>query len=275
MNIMRTTFDQAGELYANLFADWLHIHFVIRTMLLLLAVWLIIFLAAQAFQYIVGPLLLLFYTHAILRAWNFLAIETVQEWLYIHYYSQYKPNFENLYLRLCDKAKKNRQILNYTKYTGILRRGKVRRVSLIAMVTSGVAATLWIGAFGIHLEYAAPAIAIVENINETEIDIDEPPLIEQQDMVQVPHIMLTPETPTNWPENTLFTLNEQGRSGARLRNGPGISDYTVIEILWDDDQFVFLNAFVPDSDVVGLYWLHVQTPSGTDGYISSQLVEMP
>jgi len=282
MNIIRTTFDNAGELYANLFADWLHINFVVRTILLLFALWLIIFLTAQLFQYVVGPLLVLFYTRTILRVWNFIVIETLQEWIYIRYYSQDKPNFANLYLRLCDKAKKNRQIIQYTKYTGILRRGKVRRVSLTAMIISGVAATLWVGAFGIHQEYAAPAIAILEITEAAEEPTDNPtdnptepePAI-QPHTAQLPLVPQTPESPANWAENTLLTLNEQGRNGTRLRNGPGITDYTIIEILWDDDQFVYLNSFVPDSYVVGLYWLHVQTPSGTDGYVSSQLVETP
>ena len=275
MQLIRTTFDNASELYANIFADWLHINFIIRTILLLFAVWLIIFLTAQLFQYVIGPLFLLFYIHIILRAWNFLIIETLQEWIYIRYYSQNKPNFENLYLNLCDKIKKNRQILKYTKYTGILHRGKVRRVSLTAMIISGVAATLWVGAFGIHQEYTAPVVVIIENIAEPAEDPSEPEPAAQPYTAQIPIIPHTHDSPTDWPENTLLTLNDLGRNGTRLRNGPGITNYTVIEILWDDDQFMYLNSFVPDSDVVGLYWLHVQTPSGTDGYVSSQLVESP
>jgi len=81
-------------------------------------------------------------------------------------------------------------------------------------------------------------------------------------------------TPELWTVDThiILYLNEQGQKGANLRNGPGIMEYSVIEILWDNDQVVFLHSFFPDTHVDGLYWLHVLSPSGTMGYLSSQLV---
>ena len=287
MTIIHLTFDRAGELYGRLFADWLHVHFLIRTVLLLFAIWLVIYVAAQLFQYGVGPLLLLFFYHVILRAWNFLVIETLQEWIYIHYYSQDRPNFNTLYLRLCDKVKRNRQILKYTKYTGILRRGKVRRFSMQMMLVCGTMATLWIGAFGLHQEYAAPAMAIVDvaaeqnyvdyQPSEDATEYDTPyDAVDVSDLDYFTHWTDAdiPVDPWDAYANAIFTLNEQGRPGARLRNGPGVADTTIIEILWDDDQLLFLNAAIPDVDVDGMYWLHVQTPSGADGYISSQLIDM-
>jgi hypothetical protein len=80
-------------------------------------------------------------------------------------------------------------------------------------------------------------------------------------------------TPAEWQENAVFTLNEQGSQGARLRDGPGISGQTVIEIIWDDAKLIYLNSYVPDEFVNGLFWLRVESPTGTVGYVSSQLIE--
>ena len=288
MNMLRTTFDNAGELYSRVFADWLHIHFIIRTVLLLLAMWLLVYLVAQLFQYVIAPFSILFYCHVILRAWNYLFVESFQEWIYIRYYSKDKPNFDGLYLRLCDKAKRNRQILAYTRYAGILRRGRVRRATFQAMAICGVAVTLWVGAFGLHHEYVTPALVLVDTETAETAPDDYMPYLPNETEA-TPHVYQQHEpfpthtvyssgfvNPVAWQthENIILTLNEQGRPGARLRNGPGIAEYTVIEILWDNDHFLYLHSFVPDADVVGLYWLHIQSPSGTAGYISSQLVEV-
>lgn len=301
MEIIQSTFNSASELYLRWFQDWLHVHFLIRTVILLLIMWLMIYLATQLFQYIIAPIFVLFYYHVIFRVWNFIAIETTQEIIYIRYYSKDKPNFNDLYHRLCDRSKSNRLTLEYTSYTGIIKRGKVRRVSIQAMVILLVASTLWVGAFGLYKEYVTPVIVIVENNNE---EISKEPQYENNEADSPTHeFRLWPATdsppvqttyipnfghvhswetqdeyfinPRDWQNNTtvhLF-LNEQGREGTRLRDGAGISNTTVIEILWEYEALEYLHDYVPDPDISGLYWLSVKSPNGTEGFISSRFIE--
>ena len=305
MTLIRSTFDWWGELYSSWFADWLHVHFLIRTVLILLVLWLIIYVSAQLFQYVIAPLVILFYYHIIFRAWNYIFVESLHEWIYIRYHSKDKPNFNQLYLRLCDKVKKNRTVLSHNKYSGIIHRGRVRRITLQMMIMCGTAATLWVAAFGLHHEYAAPALAVIDNNITAGADgggesgnytYSHAPADDAQhpagtpgyspyapDYPRIPPYPPTAETyayglidPSAFPlgEDTILALNDHGSPGARLRNGPGIAGYTIIEILWDNAHMLFLNSYVPDPDVEGLYWLRVLSPSGTDGYISSQLVEV-
>jgi len=299
MNAIRSTFDWAGDLYSSWFADWLHVHFIIRTVIILLILWLIIFLAAQLFQYAVGPVLLMFYYHIFFRAYNFLFVETPHEWIYIRYHSQDKPNFAATYLRLCDKVRKNRAILAHTRYSGMIKKSKKFAINL--MLISLVASTLWVSAFGLHHEYAAPALAIVDNReqahpgtdnethlpepdpNENESNNEQTPIppeypYETHDVHQVPerYTPYAPGTinPAAWPPGANITLflTEEASLGARLRDGPGISGNRVIEIIWDNATLTYLHFFVQDEYVSGLYWLRVRSPEGTVGYISSQLV---
>lgn len=276
MGIIRSTFDSAGEIYSILFADWLHIHFLIRTVIILLSLWLLIYLASQFFQYIFGPLVVLFYCHIILRAYNYLFVESVQEWIYIKYYSKDKPNFYNLYLRLCDKSHRNREMIEDAAYTEIIRRGRVRKVSLQAMIICGVTATLWAGAFGLHQEYAAPAVVLVEETATTDVyqDVDAYDSTYYDNTYYAYPEETTAYQPENITPDSLLILNEQGSEGTRLRNGPGITGYTVVEILWDNAVMQYLNLSVADHDVMGMYWLRVQTAGGSIGYISNQLVEI-
>ena len=291
MNIIRTTFDWAGTLYSEWFADWLHVHFLIRTVLLLLAVWLIIFLSAQLLHYVIIPLALMAYYHGIFRAWNFLFVETPQEWLYLRYHSKDDHKHASLYSRLCDTVKKNRMILSHTKYNGMIYRARKPATGL--MVICLVTSTLWLSAFGLHQEYATPVLAIVDTGQAPENNEPAAPAPAEneeypdENLIETEYedIELEPEipdtyppgtvSPASWPLDTTITLSltEQGTQGARLRDGPGIAGNTVIEILWDDAQLTYLHTFVPDPYVNGLYWLRVRTSGGTEGYISSQLVE--
>jgi hypothetical protein len=272
MGIIQATFDWAGNFYSNLFADWLHINFILRTVLILFVLWLIIFLFAQLIQYVVAPLALMFFYHVIFRAWNFLFVETPHEWIYIRYHSKDKPNFSAWYLRLCDKVKRNRIILSHTKFKGMMLRS--RKFATHLMFICAVAATLWASAFGLHHEYATPVLLI---INEEEIlpeENEEPPEEEPSYYEEEPpYYPADDEAPTAaFEENAVFTLNDLGRDGARLRDGPGIANQTVIEILWHDATLLYLNEAVPDDAVNGLFWLKVQSADGTIGYISSQLI---
>jgi len=277
MTIIRTTFDRAGELYTHLFSDWLHINFIVRTILLLLITWLIIYLGVQFFQYILAPLLMLFYYHVIFRVWNYFAVETPQEAMYIKY-SQNDEPYSERFLQLCDRVKKNRTTLAHAKYTGMVVRS--RKFTLRLMIFCLVVVTLWIPAFGLHQRYAAPVMAqndptspqdptvpaYEQDEHEESISDSEPQTIYASGNIN----------PSTWEESDeiILQLNELGKSGARLRDGPGILAYNVIEILWDYDQMVYLHAYDPDIDVPGLYWLRVLSPGGTTGYISSQLVEV-
>ncbi|MCL1884527.1 MAG: SH3 domain-containing protein [Defluviitaleaceae bacterium] len=266
MTIIRTTFDWAGELYGRIFADWLHIHFLIRTVLILFVMLLGVFLLAQFVKYVAAPIILMIFYHVFFRAWNYLFVETPHEWIYIKYHSQDRPNFAKTYLRLCDKVKRNRMILSHTKYKGIVIRS--RRFSMQFMVVLAVTVTLWASAFGLHFQYATPVVAIV---NEPEIEYipAEEEYIPEEIIVFAEEVFL----PEYFAENSVLALNEQGSQGARLRDGPGITDSTIIEIVWDDDELIFLNEYEPDVYVNGMFWLLVQSPSGTIGYISSQLIE--
>lgn len=274
MAIIRSGFDRAGETYAAWFGDWLHIHFIARTILILLVLFLLIFLAAMLLRYVLAPAALMFFYHVIFRAWNFLLVETPQEWIYIKYHSRDLPNFSALYLRLCDKVKRNRLILSHTKFRGMVIRS--RKFSTLLPVITAVAATLWVSAFALHHEYAEPVLAVAE-IGENGFEY-EPEYFEEipaQYNEETPYYP-TPDAeffPEAWAENAVLTLNEAGREGARLRDGPGIADQTIIEILWDDAELIFRNAYVPDTYVNGLFWLRVETPDGTVGYISSHLVD--
>ncbi|MCL2456276.1 MAG: SH3 domain-containing protein [Defluviitaleaceae bacterium] len=267
-------------MYANLFADWLHIHFIIRTVIILFVLWMIIFLFAQLIQYIFAPMALLFFYHVIFRAWNFLFVETPHEWLYIRYHE--KANFPEIYLRLCDKVKQNRLILAHTKYKGVLFRS--RRFAMQFMIISAIAATLWASAFGLHHEYSAPTFVAASEEPEEEFDFvfeDEDDFEDENEISseefseklfeEILEKILVPVF--DFEDDSLLFLNETGRQGARLRSGAGIENQTVIEILWDDAVLVFLNEYVPDENVNGLFWLKVRSPSETTGFISSQYIE--
>jgi len=286
MTIIYSTFDRAGKLYNRWFNDWLHIHFIIRTVLLLLVIWLVIYIAAQLFQYIIAPVLLFIFYNAIFRPWNYFAVETPMEWIYIKYYSQDKQEHSGKYLRLCDKAKRNRKILSNLTYTALVRRAKW--FTLRAVIILGVVSTLWVAGFGLHKEYAEPVM--VQNGNDGQTAATTPENTENENDIpeQPPADTATANHPTQaqaeqppwldpyfWPasEDIVLRLNELGQPGARLRDGPGIAGRTIIEILWQDDEMEFLHSYYPDQDVQGLYWLRVRSPHGTEGYIASQLVE--
>ena len=271
MTVIRSTFDWAGELYGIWFADWLHVHFLIRTVLILFVLFLIIYLSAQLIQYAIAPVIVLFFYHVIFRAVNFIFIETLQEWIYIRYHSKDKTNFSELYLRLCDKIKYNRMILTHTKYKGAVLRS--RKFALQLMIVCAVSATLWVSAFSLHYEYATPALVVInENPAEQINNPEEDNTIYENDFTP-DEIIILPTASADFPENSVFKLNELGNIGTRLYSGPGIIGQTILEILWDDALMTYLNENVPDDYVNGLYWLRVQSAGGTIGYISSQLVE--
>jgi len=281
MTWFRSSFEWAGDLYAAWFADWLHVSFLIRTVILLMMLWLMIFVTAQAFKFAIGPFIVLFYVNVIKRAWNFLVTETLHEWIYIKYYSNGDSKFSDWYLRLCDRVKRNRAILSDTTFKGIMKRGKVRRLGNYMMLSAGIIMTLWVGAFGLSQEYAMPAWAegvTADPIEPDEPEIDEPEIDDESDLeaepaiedIYIPGIV----SPSRFPSEgqIIFALTEAaGTEGARLRDGPGTGTI-VIEMLFGYELMTYMGYYIPDSDVATLYWLRVATPSGTEGYIASHLV---
>jgi len=282
MTWFRNSFKWAGELYASWFADWLHVNFVARTIILLLMLFLIIFVIAQIFKFILGPLVVFVYVNVFKRAWNFLFVESIQEWIYINYYSKGDLKFSAWYMRLCDRAKANRTILSDTTLAGIYRKGKIRRLGNYLMLTAGVIAALWVVAFGLSQEYAMPAWAgvlpsetspIEENedqypniIDETEYENDEEP----EEEIYIPG-MIRPGLLPSGSQVFLALTEESAIEGARLRDGPGTGTI-VIEMLFGHELMVYLGNYVPDEDVATLYWLRVRTNEGTEGFIASHLV---
>jgi len=278
-------------IYSRLFADWLHINFLARTVLLVLMLWLIIYIAALAFKYVVGPFVVLIYTNILLRAWNFLITETVQEWIYIHYYSKGNPRFSGLYLRLTDRVKRNRAVLSNDKHNGTPRHGRIRRFGNQMMISAGLIAALWVVAFGINQEYTAPVWAAngsatgsgeanaqdyINNYPETD-DTDANDYTERNERPSVDNAyvpgMIRPGQFQAGAQVSL-ALTQEAREGARLRSGPGTAGTTVIEMLWGDDLLTYLGYYVADMDVETLYWMRVISPSGATGYIGSHLVEV-
>ena len=287
MSVFQTSFDWASNLYADWFADWLHISFIIRTVILALMLLIVIFVAGQLFKYVLGPIIVLIYVHIFKRMWNFFITESIHEWLYIRYYSKDNVEYSNVYLNLCDKVKRNRAVLKYTGYRSILRNGRVRKLGNGLIISLCVISVMWVVAFGLSDEYAQLAVAIVEppqtdgptppagTTNNDDVDNEH-----QNEAERIPsYTVYYPGfiIPALLPPGTqiMLTLTDNAREGgARLRDGPGISGFTVIEVLWGYDLLIYLGNYVQDEDVDMLYWLHVLSPTGLEGYIASQLVEV-
>jgi len=286
----RSSFEWAGDLYSRVFADWLHINFIIRTIILLLMLWLIIFVAGLVFKFVLGPLAVLIYVNVIKRAWNFLVTETLHEWLYIKYYSQGSPRFANWYLRLCDRVKHNRTILSNSGFSGIFHRGRVRVMGTRMMIVATVIATMWVVAFGLNQEYAAPAwvgVDVTTNTNNEDdnviTDTDDYPEPDNTEDEYESDIYNDNDDINEFISPGQFPLGSQvalvlaehvQEEGARLWDMPSLSEGTVVEMLWGDEPLTFLGYYVADSDVDALYWLRVRAPSRAEGYIGSQLVEV-
>jgi len=277
MTWFQTSFEWAGRIYTNLFSDWLHINYLIRTAILLAMLWLIIYVASLLFKYVLGPILVLFFVNVLLRIWNFFVTESLHEWIYINYYSNGDSRHAKWYMRLSDRVKRNRAALSYTRYKGILKRGRVRRLGNLLMVSALIIITLWVVAFGLNQEYARPAWVGVDAIpNEEDNDAEyngdtQDEDSESPDEEYFPGIL----HPNVFPEGLVhFVLTQDVREdGARLRDGPG-TNTVVIEMLFGQDRLTYLGYYAQDPDLASLFWLRVRTPSGTEGYIANQLVEL-
>jgi len=273
MDILYRTFDRAGALYNQLFGNWMHIHSVVHIILLIFAALLIIFIAAQITKLIIVPILLMFYYHVIFRIWNYFMVETPQEWLYIRNHSNDSLQHSKRYLKLTDKVKRNRTTLDHTKYRGMIYRSRPFAAGFMAVF--GLVAILWVVSFGLYRHDALPVmLANVDEIQPTtEPETQPEPQTEPQELDYEPGETAPPWLGTrewNPDENIVLYLNETGQQGTRLRSGPGIASYNVIELLWDNDRLVYLHSYFPDTETPGLYWLRVLSPSGTEGYVSSE-----
>ena len=270
----------------SLFGDFLHMHFLIRTVFLLLMAWLVIVVSLKIFKFLIGPMLVLLFYHVFFRLFNYLVVETPAEWIYIRYYSKDLPTLEGAYLRLTVQAKKNRELLGELDYgMAIIKVRKTeRRFSYFLLSLS----TLWLIAFGLYAEFFHPVPSILENgtiANGQAADSATGQNVsggQNQELVNENEINLgsigvyLPGTinPADWYGNVYLALNESGRGGAWLRDGPGISGFVVTQVLWGDVVVEYLDYFVPDDYVNGLFWLRVRTPDSNTGYLSSSLVEV-
>ena len=270
----------------RLFGDFLHVHFLIRTVFLLLIAWLVIVVGAKIFKYFAGPLFVLLFYHVFFRFYNYFFVETPAEWIYIRYFSKDLLTFERAYLRLTDKAKKNRELLGELDYgMAIVKvRRAERRFSYFLLTLS----TLWVVAFGLYAEFFHLGSDMLENgtVAGTETNgsvvNQHVPEGEDQEYVNENEINLgnvgvyLPGTvnPAEWEGSTSLVLNESGREGAWLRSGPGITGFVVTQVLWGDVVLEYLHYFVPDDHVNGLFWLRVRTPDSNTGYLASSLVEV-
>jgi len=272
-------------IYARLFADWLHINFIMRTVMLILMLWIIIILGALAFKYVIGPVLMRFYVNIILRAWNFLVVETIQEWIYIHHYSKGSPRLSGLYMRLTDRAKHNRALLAGGEENAALHQRRVRRLGNQMMIAACIIVAMWVVAFGINQEYTAPVWAAGSDADEIAIQDDNHTGPQDSDTNgesdsnadippaanDIPGLVRPGQFPEGAQVNMALTSDAQ-REGARLRSAPGTADSIVIEMLWGNETLVYLGYYVADADVDTLYWLRVRSQSGEVGYIGSHLV---
>ena len=288
MNYVILTFEFLRDFYTRVFADFLHVHYMIRTVFLLLVAWLIIMVVLKIFKYIAGPLVVLLFYHTVFRFYNYFFVETPAEWIYIQFYSKDLPTLEKAYLRLTGKMKRNRETLNKLSYgKAIVKVKNTEKRTAYFLLT---AATLWITAFGLYIEFfpeplehvlEPPAIAARPpdtpehlpgngaNINENNTGYSA--ANEEMYNIYIPGTL----SPAGWGSGSIIlVLNENGRQGAWLRSGPGISGFVVTEVLWGDIRLVYRHYFVPDNYVSGLYWLRVLTPNGNTGYLSSSLVEV-
>ena len=285
MDTIIAAFESASGFYLRFFADFLHVHYLIRTVFLMLVTWLAIIFVMKFFKYIAGPSMLLFLYHVLFRFYNYLFVETAAEWIYITYYSKDIPKLERAYFRLTQKAKANREFLFELDYGAAIVKvkGIEKRVTYFLLTTT----TLWIMAFGLYLEFFPPPpdfrqngvgdIATTAPGEDLQVDYAPPYEIgEEVDyLYELPAYDPGGINPAGWENGPIIlVLNEEGRNGAWLRSGPGISGFVVTQVLWGDVRLVYDNFFVADEYVQGLYWLRVVTPNGNTGYLSSSLVEV-
>jgi len=258
-----------------------------RTVLLVLVLWLIIYVATIMFKYVVGPLVTFVFINILLRGWNFFVLETIQEWIYIRHYSRGSTKFSGLYLRLTDRVKHNRARLSYNDDNKIIRRERIRRLGNQMMIAAGLIVALWVAAFGINQEYTTPAWVASGGAHESNAQDDTPPIEDttfdtndkgdnNEDYLYEDEHTHGHVRPGLFAEGAAisFVLAGEAMEGARLRSGPGTADTVVIQMLYGDDLLTYLGYYVADADVDTLYWIRVRSQSGAEGYIASHLVEV-
>jgi hypothetical protein len=288
MDMFEQAFNTIAGWYGSVFSDWLYIHFVARTAILLLVIWLIVFLGGQIYKYVLGPLLVLVFYHIFFRAWNYLFVETPMEWIYIHYYSKEKSFLSNKYLALCDKVKLNRLKLDHVRYKGIIIHGHVRRGGHRLIVIGMIAGTLWVAAFGLYYEYAyqmerpvmtqeepqeSNALLAVPAFASAAPEPTPPPT-----PVPTPEFTYTPPTLSPdemfWLDANILYLNDIGYDGSNVRDKPDGTDSIVVEIVWGTAVLEYLGEYYEDPNTPTMYWLKVRTAAGTVGYVSNRLLQL-
>jgi len=154
------------------------------------------------------------------------------------------------------------------------------------MIAAAIVATMWVWAFGLSHEYAMPVWQgalpstdydnnLDEAVNQDDDDYNNDDAHEDlaDTALYIPGVI----NPSFFPdgEAVIFSLTEEASmDGARLRDGPGTIDTIVIEMLFGHDLLIYLGHYTHDPDLETLFWLRVRTPSGMEGYIASQLLEI-
>jgi len=277
MEIINNLFIRMSTFYTSTFAEWMHVHYLLRTVILLLIVWLVLYLAANAFRLVVGPILLFFCYHLLFRAFNYLILETAQEWLFIKYHSKGSKRFARSYVRLTDTVYQNRKTLKSLTYLTLC--GKAWNGVFSLMVACMVSASLFVTALGLTIEFtdiyrerevvSGPIQNIPPAIHPSITVPIELPSMEEPD--EIPVSVFEPPTWAIEPGINLV-LTEEGSAGTRLRDGPGIDEFTVIEILWGDVVLEYIGNFEAD-EAEGLFWMQVLTPVGNVGWVSHVLLD--
>ena len=104
---------------------------------------------------------------------------------------------------------------------------------------------------------------------------------EEQEEPEEPEAVAKISLPPTWLASyisgaeVILTLNEYARTGIRLRSGPGMTEYTVLEILFGNNRLLYLGQYEPCQYNYGDFWLNVLGPSGTIGYISTADIVLP
>jgi hypothetical protein len=276
MAAIRDILEYSSGIYNHIFEEWLYIHFSIRTLILILVMWMLVYACAQVLQYLLVPLSILFIYHVLFRLWNYFFVETPQEWIYIRYFSQEKPFMRGMYARLCDRIKRNRQILGRVRYANILAPGTIQRATTRLMVVMMVLVTLWTAIFGLYGEYTSGRfmsfLPRVEDIGEQAKDEPSPPTGEEQENYALSEDFVM--DPATWPADAtlIFTLTAYGSGGSNIRDLPSVENGTPLEIVYGGVRLLYLHAYAPDENDADIFWLKVRAPSGVEGYVNETLL---
>ncbi|MCL2708183.1 MAG: hypothetical protein FWF03_03605 [Defluviitaleaceae bacterium] len=275
-------YEKIAEAYNRVFADWLYIHYIPRTLLLLCLALTLAYIAVNAVRYVAAPFAAVVYFHMLLRLWNFFVTETAQEWLYVKYFSKGRQRFVRTYQKKCDSVKKNRKRMTNASYFKIIRRTGYINAFRGLLVSALLVAGLMNVSVGLFVGYRE-SVEKIEAASRKQPD-PSPTIAPTPAPTEAPEpeeLSAPDETeteleidPRRWGDGAelYFMLNEHGTDGANIRDLPSFRFGEIVDMVWGDMLLVYLNEFSRDVDNDDLFWLKVRIPSGTEGFISSLLL---